>query len=472
MTKRLKLFLAILLGSAAIACLAAGCKVGQPGREEVLADYNGGQVTYYANGGCFDSNTSIVVRELYYKDADVPFFDIKEKADSGQGSDEEATSINIFYSGYEFTGWYLPARYESGEHAGEIMYTYTYTNSSNEVVTVPAYPRLNEDGSPVTDSTEARPVFYIDGSNGDILERNVKVVASEELIDSSYLVKAEEKLVVCAAWKPALKFVFKLAVEEDGDYVYNGTTYHKGDTISTVVFGKNTTANPGQSATVSFDNMTFVSNYTEEECLNYAGDFNRADYEGQTEIVIWSKFIKGSWTIVRNNPNEIKSMFNGLSSSSNAYYLLEDVDCSTITDFGTRLGVRAKIEGNGHTLSNLNFNPSTSLANGAVSAPVFGTIYATAQISNLKLSNIQISVKGLGDLNFFAICSTVEEGAVIQNLCIENVTATVKIPNNRMVINAQGGDRSRWIFGGKETDEAFLSAYDVTLTGTNTLTIE
>ncbi|MGN0823623.1 MAG: hypothetical protein ACI4MB_00985 [Candidatus Coproplasma sp.] len=460
MTKRLKLFLAILLGSIAAACFAVGCSIGQPGREEVLATYQGGHVTYYANGGCFNSNTSIVVRELYYKTENVPFFDVTE--DTGD--------INVAYSGYDFTGWRLPAKYESGEHAGEIMYTYTYKTASGESVTVPAYPKLKADGTPVTDSTEDRPLFYIEGSDTDVLEKYVQVVPSETTVDSTRILGAKEELTVCATWKPALKFVFKLAAES-GEYVSEDKTYRPGDTIATMAFGKNATANPGQTVSIAFNDMTFVANYFDEACQTFVSDYNRADYEGKAEIVVWSKFIKGKWTIVRNNASKIKEMFSGLNTAANAYYLLEDVDCSSVTDFGISKGVRAKIEGNGHTLSNLKFAPNSfTVSNGSTIAPVFGTIYSTASICNLTLKNIEISVKGNGNMTFYAVCSSVEDGAELNNLTIDGVSATVKLAGS--ISNAPDGKDDAWLFGGKGTDAAFLAAYSgVKLEGTNTLTI-
>lgn len=457
MTKRLKLFLAILLGSTAIACCAAGCSVGQPDRDELLADYNGGHVTYYANGGCFNNNTSIVVREIYYKNENVPFFDVNE--DTGD--------INITNSGYDFAGWYLPARYEVGDHAGEIIYEYTPAGATDPV---PAYPKLMEDGTPVTDSTEARPIFYIEGSDADILEKYVQVKPSQTMVTSSRLLAAKEELVVCATWKPALKFVFKLAAE-DGDYECNGTIYHPGDVISTMAFGKEDTKNPGQTLSVSFGTYaTFVANYADEQCEHFAQSYNRADYEGEAEIVVWSKFIKGSWEIVRNDPNKVQEMFNNLYDETKAYYIIESVDCSSISAFSFASETKATIEGNNCTLSNLNFNrPNYSFDNRANVSPVFGAIKSTAKISNVKLSNITINVTGKGNMTFYAICNSVEQGATIDNVEIDTVTATVKLSGS--VSNAQDGDRSSWLFGGKGSDDAFVTAFGVTLTGTNTLTI-
>lgn len=462
MTKRLKWFITILLGVVAAACCIAGCKVGEAGRDEVLKDYNGGHVTYYANGGCFNRNTSIVVREMYYKDADVPFFDVTE----------ETGDINVMHSGYDFVGWYLPARYDSGEHKGEIKYTYTYKENGEEK-TVPAYPKLKDDGTPEVDRTEARPLFYCDGSKDDILEKNIKVVPSSTMVDASRKVGEKEELIVCASWKPALKFVFKLAAEE-GEYVSGGETYRPGDVIAEIPFGRDTVANPGETIGKSFDGMTFVANYKEETCENFVTDYDRADYEGKTEIVVWSKFIKGSWTIVRNNANRVLSMFKGLSREGSRYYLLEDVDCSSV-NFSISDGVKGEIEGNGHKLTNIKINrESDTQKNNAKIYPLFGEIASTAKISNLTIDGVEIKVKGIGNMTFYAVCGGIAEGATFQNFTIGNITANVTIPvyKGNYVTNAQNGETSHWIFGGSGTDEQIASSHGITLTGTNTLNIK
>lgn len=460
MTKRLKLFLVILLGSIAIACCVAGCKIGKPTKDDLLADYNGGQVTYYANGGCFDDSSAIVIREMYFKDADVPFFEINEGTNG--------TKVN--YLGYDFVGWYLAARYESGEHAGEIMYTYTYNN-----VTVPVYPKLKENGTPVTDSTGARPVFYYTDESGsvkDVLEKHVKVVPDlTQPVDSTRLIGADDKLIVCANWKPSLKFVYKLAVDEP--FEYEGETYQHGTIIGEMAFGKVDTNSPGQSQKVAFAGMTFVSNYEDETCTTYASSsYNRADYDGQNEIVVWSKYIKGTWTVIKNSVDSIKTMFSNLGDSSKAYYLLEDVNCSTQTFPYIKGGMNATIEGNGHTLKNLKFEViNFTFSNGLEVAPVFGDIGATAQIKNLTLENVTVAVKCNGSMIFHAICNSVAEGARFENFTINGINATVTLHGT--VSNAQDGDRSSWIFGGKGTDENFLNAYSgITLTGTTNLTIQ
>lgn len=455
MTKRLKIFLTALIGVICVCCFAAGCRVGKPGREEILKDYDI-QVTYYANGGFFDKNTSFSVREVYFLGDSVPFFDVSE----------DTSDVSVSRSGYDFIGWYLPARYESGTHQGEVMYTYTGKIGSVTVTDVPAYPKLDANGEVVTDK-HARPIFTVEGYDAEVEESNVTVVPSDEVVTSERMLSENDHLYVCAQWKPALKFVFKLSADS-GDYVYGDNTYHPGDVIKETPFGRDQKANPGQTMDVAFDNTTFVANYFEETCENFAASYDRDDYAGESEIVVWSKFIPGKWTVVRNNPSKVKEMFGALNSSSKAFYVIEDVDCNG-EKFFINNKVAAKIEGNGHKISNFAYDVTLGVGVDSA-APVFGNIAETASIKNLSLDAIKIKLTCRTSMSYFyAIFSGVEQGAVIENLKIGNVKAELTLPGT--VANAADDDRSSWLFGGKSSDAEAITAYGITLTGSQTLTI-
>ncbi|MGN0807882.1 MAG: hypothetical protein ACI4MN_05510 [Candidatus Coproplasma sp.] len=452
MTKRLKLFLVILLGSVAIACCAAGCKIGQPSREEILADYKGGQVTYYANGGNFNKNKAIVVRDIYYKEADVPFFDLPDL--NGE--------IFVSRGSYDFMGWYLPATYESGEHAGEIMYTYTYKDATNTEITVPAYPKLNSDGSAVINKADGRPVFCIDGSEDDILESSIQIVVdTTKPVDSERRIRADDHLIVCAYWKPSLRFEYRLVVDDGDDYVYDNNTYHNGDVIRSTPFGRTETNNPGQTTTVSFSGTTFVGNYIDAACTQLAKeDFNRSDYEGLDveAITVYAKYIKGDWVVIKDNAEDVKDMFSKLYDNTKKYYIAEDITLSDKTVLSFSDNCKTTIEGNGHTIRNLYFKNSDPLASGSNVAPVFGLIYESTTINNLTLDGINIVATCKGSMTFHAICKEVRTGATLNNLTIKNINATISLPGS--VINADEGNRTAWIFGSSYgTDEAFLQAF-------------
>ena len=99
MTKKLKVYLLIVFAAACLACTLVGCKIGRPGRSELLAGYDT-HVTYYSNGGYFDGSTTLRVRELYFKseNGSVPFFEITEdskgmKVQRGSGILRAGTSL-------------------------------------------------------------------------------------------------------------------------------------------------------------------------------------------------------------------------------------------------------------------------------------------------------------------------------------------------------------------------------------------
>ena len=189
MTKKLKAILLIILGAVCAALLAfAGCKVGREGRDEVLAPYKA-HVTYYGNGGYFDSSTTLNVRDLYFKinpetPEGVPFFDITNVS----------SGMKIDRTGYNLLGWYLPATYSEGAHAGEIIYTYTYTEGKTEY-TEPVYP-VTKNGKVVTDKVTGRPVFARENVEEEILEADIRLVTSEQLVDSSHIGGEGENLIV------------------------------------------------------------------------------------------------------------------------------------------------------------------------------------------------------------------------------------------------------------------------------------
>ena len=129
------------------------------------------------------------------------------------------------------------------------------------------------------------------------------------------------------------------------------------------------------------------------------------------------------------------------------------------------------IEGNGHTISNLNFTATG--AQQGVTYCIFGTFGAKFVLNDLKLSNISVDITAKTNITFFALSGNAVRGAKISGLEIENVTAKVKMPKGTFVTNAPDGVRGNWLFGGKGSDAAFLAEYTgITVSGDNTLTVE
>lgn len=480
MTKKLKVYLLIVLTVVCAACTLAGCKIGRPGREQVLADYKA-HVTYYSNGGKFDQSETLTVRDLYFKndpgsesyDANgVPFFDI-----SGDSS-----GMKVAFAGYDLVGWYLPETYKDGEHAGEIMYTYTYKDDNGQEIIEAVYPVVNEDGDAVTDIETDRPVFARAGKDEQILEANIRVIPSDVRLDSTRRVADDENLIVCAKWAPALKIVYKLVCEEGKTYEdEKGNEYKNGSELRQDNFGKGEISSPTSLEPIKLKGASFVRSYLDEELETVVGPITRPEGDEPENPVVYAHYIDGeNWTIVTNDPAKVVAMFNGLGSANNKYYLLSDVDCGSRTFPLKNQGVtvNATVQGNGFTISNLNFTVTGAARN---EFSVFGNIGASFKLSNLKIENITIDITARSDIALYAICNGLNASANIEGLEISGITAHVKIPASSRVSNVQfkkqdgteEEDKSHWLFGGSDNDEQFQSKHpQIKVTGETTLTIE
>ncbi len=487
MTKKLKVYLLIVLAAICAACVFAGCRVGRPGREELLAGYKG-QVTYYSNGGFFNKSTTITVRDVYFRNDPnmegynvngVPFFDVTGTT----------TSLYVEREGYDLLGWYVPEVYTDGVHAGQTRYTYTYEDNAKVEHTVDVFPILDENGRQVTDKQYDRPLFARENVDEQIEEKDVRVVPSDIRITSDRLIADDDKLIVCARWVPSLKVIYKLVCEEGKTYYdASGNEYSNGSTLRQDEFGSGNVSSPSARAPIVLNGATFVRSYLDEDMQTVVGPINRPEGDEPEAPVVYAHYIDGDgWTIIDNDSSKVSSMFSGLTKATNKYYVIEDVDCSTRTlslssAFDT---ARATIVGNGHRLYNLNFGVAGgNVATQGMSYSIFGNIDDSFSLSNLKLENINISIRARGNISLYAVAHSIGN-AKITGLEISGyrqsddaeetaaITAKVTMPEANYVINAQNGNRDTWLFGGTTNDSEFLAGLTgIKITGVTTLTIE
>ena len=480
MTKKIRVYLLILVAAVCAACaLAAGCKIGRPGREEILAGYNT-SVVYYSNGGAFDD--SVPVAEFYFKndpesanysEDGVPFFDISD-----------STSMKVERTGWDLLGWYLPATYPEGDkHAGEVMYTYTYTDAEGKEQTVPVYPVVNENGTPIKDKQSARPVFAREGVDEQILEANVMVVPSDtEPLTNAYKIADGTHMVVCAQWKRSLRVIYKLACKPGEKFTdANGKEYVHGDEIFSAVFGKGNTFMPQSSAPFKFTNASFVRSYMDETLETDIKPIPRpvAEEEGKDpeSPVVWSRYISGEgWTVV-STPSDVTRMFGGIITK-NKYYILNDIDCSDLAAISLKVNssvtanASIECEGGAKTISNLKFTADRVAADANIS--IFGHLSKDFKVKGLTLSGVTVNVGTRGSAYFYALWNGVDEelAADALDLKVENLTANVEVgrplnpANPNFIYNAQNGDVNNWLFGYNNSDAAFKEKYTgVVVTG-------
>ncbi|MDE7380246.1 MAG: hypothetical protein K2N14_04250 [Clostridia bacterium] len=455
MTKKLKAILLIIVGAVCAALLAlAGCKVGRETREEALAGYKA-HVTYYANGGFFDGSNSLNVRDLYFKinsanPEGVPFFDITD----------ESAAMKVARTGYDLLGWFIPATYPDGAHEGEIMYTYTYAEG-DQTYTVPVYP-VYDNGKPVTDRQSARPVFAREGVDEQILEANIRVVASDKAVTSERIVGEGENLIVCADWKESPKILYQLVIDSNATYKdKSGKEYKNGDIIREDFYGKRTSLTPTTMTPLQLDGASFIRTYTDEQLTEVADKaIPRPEGENPQNTVVYSHYlVGGDWSVV-STASDVKSMLNN-KSTKKKYYFLNDVDCQDET-FTLALGNENSnfyIEGNGFKISNLKFTERSASANWNLS--VFGNLTSDFGVNDFTIENISFDITARGNIALYAICNRVDGGAKFENFNITGkIEALVIQPETAAVTNAQNDDRSHWLFGTADaTDQAFLDGH-------------
>ena len=480
MIKKLRVCLLIVFAALCIgACALAGCKIGKPHGDELTAGYNV-KITYYANGGRFGTSSNYIPLELYvkndpakdnYNPDGVPFMDIRESG----------TASTVRYDvAHVFGGWYVADTYPEGHaHAGEIKYVATFGDEE-----VAVFPKYNKYGGNVYDLDNGRPVYAREGVDEVVLERNVRVVPSSVEVTSARRVKADEPLVVCAVWKPALKVVYLLSTENGTQYTdAAGNKYGDGDRIGYSYFSGES-LQPREP--IKFEDATYRASYYTSECkkedLITRLQKSEVTYEDEEnpETFIYAKYIDGpNWQFITNNQQSIMTMFNGLYQAENRYYIEEDIDCASFdSTLYLKLGsadVNATIQGNGHTISNLRFAlPGTAAQNAQYS--VFGSLGSQFKLYNLKLSGITVTFTTGVPVSYYALWSGMKAGAEVNGFEVENVKAEVTLFGDiAMIMNAQQDNRNNWLFGGVTSDAAFLAEQGeekIKVGGENTLTLK
>lgn len=496
MTKRLKVYLLIVFAAACLACTLVGCKIGRPGLSELLAGYDG-RVTYYSNGGEFNDSSTISVLEIYYKagSGEVPFFNITPKTTK--------EGVKVERNGYDFIGWYEPARYTAEDapaedYIGEIKYELTYTPDADGNIaeefdeenakTEAVFPVL-KNGNQVIDSETDRPLFTRWEKDDRIKEKNVtvvwlddKVVADSE--SNNLKITRDTDAVVCAKWVPSAKINYYLVVtDETGKVLDDKTEYVDTETgkkykngsllISDTMVGDGET--PADRERVGLEGLTFVKTYMDEGMTQNVEYVPRPETVGAAAEKVYCRYIVGDWTVINpNDSDKVRQMFSGIDKTTAKFLIMDDVDYK-----GTSLPLRvggtsaATIICNGNkplTISNLRFTiNSTVVRRGAYS--IFGAIDKDFKVggAGLILKDVTITLpRTATEFDFYAVCSTAAPAAAANmNLTVDTITATYE---GDPEINE--GNITHWICGMySASDEAFLAGFaGIKLAGNNTFT--
>lgn len=453
------IILIAIFAASLIAGIAAGCSIGESTPHDAANDKGMmASVTYYANGGTFSDN-AICYKTMYFVPGN-PIYNIGVDEHPVGGS---GTAVSITRTNMNFAGWVWATVDANGN---------------------PTLLEMTEDGEVTDNVLEMREngTALMVGENGRELSEQQKhftaqIPENPEEWDFAFenerpkLEKGEHRYLV-AAWEPdvvleyvlvsdeAVTFEFPKAddpeTEEDESLQYEEVALNSGDVIVTADFGiaGYVTLRPNTAIATPVSNHSYIYLYWDEECTKPAtstyGNRVQRPQDG-SNAKIYVKYMPGTWTAVAES-SHVRNMFNTLGSTN--YYVVDDVDCSSLSlTLGSKT-FSGTILGNGYTLSNLKF---TASVNNGAKVSIFGSIASTAVIKDLTIKNVTATVSFRATGYVYALFEECAEGATFENFSVDGYKLTVE-RNNVNIMNIQllsdGFDTTNWLYGGYGSSDA------------------
>lgn len=387
-----------------------GCSMGES-LDEVLEtrDLNP-CVTYYANGGLFESNSA--KKQLYYS--------VGAKALDIGKINPTSGSVSVKRDGFELVGW---CEVEEGNVLDEEK----------------GFCELGDEWDFTTQLQE-----------GDDIILAAKWRA---LVGLQVVMVCDEGSAVAVGKKVENDATLKGETFQDGD-VIGEIAYDSKDSISSA-------ATPDTRLfTVKDKTHTFYGYYWDKECTKeIAWPIQR----GEEQQTVYAKYIKGDWTFVKT-ADDVYKMFNALKGGAKkSYWLCNDVVYTKSVALDGMTSFAGEIQGNGYTISGLKFNKS--LTQGVNKFSIFGDIKETAKISDLTLENVSVSLKLRPNIHtqVYLVFTSMATGATVSNVTIamaETDGLVIDGPDTSFVDNINGTGTENYescLYGGYEADAEYIA---------------
>ncbi len=392
MKKRWKTRLLLLLSGVLSLFLLGGCSLGATLEETIEKLDAKAHVTYYANGGEFESDSK--TKEMYYQENTVPL--------NIGAADVAITSgtATVSRNNYDLVGW--------------------------------CYAVLDADGNPQ----------FEDETNG-----LYKLGAD---VDFSKKLQAGDRYHFIAKWQAQVEVKVRLVFDgEAGETISSAdadVSYANDDVVAVRVYNTEGKVVKKEDApfAVKDKTHTFLNYYADKECTTPVS-WPIVKQEGQTEDVnIYAKYIKGDWTMLRVK-DDVRKMFTNVTAGSR-YYLTQDIDVNGLT-VNARKDFNGELQGNGYAIQNLAVQKTSIPASDKVS--MFGDIGATAVIENVSFTGLKIeyTVKTEESAGIYFVCTSIADGATITNVKLSG-TMRITISDVNGVANIKNGDYTTSLYGG------------------------
>ena len=385
----------------------AGCSMGES-LEEVLETRDlSPRVTYYANGGLFESNNA--VKDLYYPTGAKALDIGKINPTSG--------SISISRSGFEIVGWCIAEQVDAETGLCVLGDEWDFTTQLKEGEHIKLAAKWRA-------LVGLQVVMVCDG--GDTVEIGNKV---------------------------------------ENDATLKGESFQNGDVIGEIAYDSKDTVSSAATPdarlfTVKDKTHTFYGYYWDAECTQ---EISWPIQRGDEQQTVYAKYIKGDWTFVKT-ADEVYKMFNALKGGAKkSYWICNDINYTKDVDLEGMTSFAGEIQGNGYTISGLRF--SKSLTQGVNKFSIFGDIKDTAKISNLTLTNVSVSLKLRPNIHTqaYLVFMSKAAGATVEGVTIsmaETDGFIIDGPDTSFVdnINATGtAVYESCLYGGYETDAEYVT---------------
>lgn len=402
--KKKKGKLIILLATLASMCFFAGCKF-EKSLEEIRQEENlVAQVTYYANGGIFE--TKEFKKSLYYHEGDM-VFEITEDSKTVSGT------ITMERADYKFLDWY-------------------------EVVLENGKPKFIDEKKGIVELDKTKPVDF-----------------TKRITDG-------EHWIIGADWKEYAKVNAVLVCDGTQKSITTAedVTYNEGDVVATYSFSSGNRLLSEAPIKAKDDSHTFLAFYSNAECEKE--DLITSAVTAQEEdVTVYVKYLQGSWNVVKTKL-EFLEIFKNTDTPKN-FYLFNDIDCTDVI-VNPLTAYVSKLQGNGYTISNLTVQ-QTGMTQGATpNVSMFGKIKSGAAIKDVSFTNLTVKFTGRNASDIFEgiyfVFTELENNALISNVKLQG-TMTVGLPGSSVASNLWNGTdwiKTNCLYGGYATDTAYITA--------------
>lgn len=388
----------------------AGCSMGES-LDEILEtrDLNP-RITYYANGGLFESNSA--VKTLYYPVGAKVLNIGKVNPTSG--------SVGVKRDGFELIGW-------------------CEVEESKVLDKEKGLCELGDEWDFTTQLQEGDDI---------ILAAKWRALVGLQVV------------MVCDEGD-----TIAVGNKVENDATLKGTAFKNGDVIGEIAYDSKDTVSSAATPdarlfTVKDKTHTFYSYYWDKACTQEISWPIKEQEEPQT---VYAKYIKGNWTFVRTADDAYK-MFNALKGGANkSYWICNDI---TYTQSATIEGMSSfagEIRGNGYTIRGLKFSKALTQAVNKFS--IFGDIKATAKITDLTLADVSVNLKLRPNIHtqvYLVFMSKAAE-ATVSNVTISMAETDAFIidgPDTSFVDNINGMGVENYdscLYGGYTADSEYLA---------------